>query len=80
MFPFIYRRQTVQAEPGPSGGVPQKWAVMVKKNHLPIEDDVLTCRTAAGQPAQAEWLASLPGRWAGGQMDRWTWRPDVGRY
>lgn len=53
---------------------------MVEKNHLPIEDEVLTCRTVAGQPAQAEWLAGLPGRWSGEQTDRWTWRPDVGRY
>lgn len=72
MFPFIYRRQTVQAEPGPRR-VPRKWAAVVEKNHLHVEDEVLTCRTAAGQPAQAEWLAGRPARqmvrWADGQMD-----------
>lgn len=79
MFPFIYRRQTVQAEPGPRR-VPRKWAAVVEKNHLHVEDEVLTCRRAAGQPAQAEWLAGRPARqmvrWADGQMDlearRWA--------
>ena len=62
MFPFIYRRQTVQAQPGPRRGHTQTGSGR-RRAVLPIEDGgVLISRRAAGRP----------GGWAGGWMDRQT--------
>lgn len=62
MFPFIYRRQTVQAQPGPRRGHTQTGSGGGRAVP-PIEDGgVLIGRRAAGRP----------GGWAGGWMDRQT--------
>jgi hypothetical protein len=76
MFPFIYRRQTVQAQPGPRRGHKQTGSGGGGRVALSLRME----KTVAGQPTLAEWLAGLRGRWAGRETDRWAWRPGAGCY
>lgn len=65
MFPFIYRRQTVQAQPGPRRGHTQTGSR--GRAVPPIEDGgVLIGRRVAGRPGG--WADGQTGRQADGQM------------